>query len=125
MLKNGVPILQALAISRDAVGSEVMAASVDDAADAVRSGEPLAEPLARGGYFPPEVVEMIAVAEESNMLDKVLVQVADTVERRTNRLVDSATRLVEPLILVVLACVIGFIMVGLLYPILMLSSSVR
>jgi general secretion pathway protein F/type IV pilus assembly protein PilC len=125
MLRNGVPILQALAISRDAVGSEVMAATVDDAADAVRAGEPLAAPLNRGGYFPAEVVEMLAVAEEANMLEKVLIQVADQVERRTARLVDSAVRLVEPLILVMLAIAVGFIAVGLLYPVLMMSQSIK
>lgn len=65
---------------------------------------------------------MVAVAEESNQLEKVLVQIADTVERRTNRQVDQAVRLIEPLILVALAATIGFVAVGLLYPIFTMSQ---
>lgn len=123
MLANGVPILQALAISKDAVGSRVMAEGIEQAAENVRGGEPLAEPLRKDGLFPVEIVEMIAVGEESNQLETVLVRVADTVERRTNRQVDAAVRLMEPLILVVLAVVIGFVAVGLLYPMMMMSEA--
>jgi general secretion pathway protein F/type IV pilus assembly protein PilC len=65
------------------------------------------------------------VAEESNQLDKVLVEIADTVERRTDRQVDQAVRLVEPLILVVMAATIGLLALGLLYPILTMAQSLR
>jgi len=123
MLANGVPILQALAISKDATGNETIAAAIEEAAENVRAGEPLADPLKASGLFPTEVVEMIAVAEESNQLEKVLVQIADAVERRTNRQVDQAVRLVEPLILVLLAVAIGFVAIGLLYPIFTMSET--
>ena len=123
MLANGVPILESLAISKDAVGSVVLAESIDEAAESVRGGDPLADPLRKGGLFPVEIVEMIAVGEESNQLEKVLLRVAATVERRTNRQVDQAVRLMEPLILVLLAVVIGFVAVGLLYPMLMMSQA--
>ncbi len=123
MLANGVPILESLTISKDAVGSVVLAESIDEAAESVRGGDPLADPLRKGGLFPVEIVEMIAVGEESNQLEKVLLRVADTVERRTNRQVDQAVRLMEPLILVLLAVVIGFVAVGLLYPMLMMSQA--
>jgi general secretion pathway protein F/type IV pilus assembly protein PilC len=66
---------------------------------------------------------MITVAEESNKLDKVLLQIADTVERRTNRQVDQAVRLVEPAILCLVAAGIGFLALGLLLPIFTLASS--
>ncbi len=122
MLQNGVPILQALQIARDAAGNCVLAETIARATDAVRSGEPLADPLREGSMFPAEVVEMIAVAEESNQMEKVLVQIADTVERRTNRKVDFAVRLVEPLILVLMAGVIGMVAAGLLYPIFTMAS---
>ncbi len=125
MLANGVPILQALDIGKDATGCAVMAASLDEAAENVRAGEPLAEPLKRNGMFPPEVVEMIAVGEESNQLERVLVQVADTVERRTSRQVDVAVRLLEPLILVGLAVMIAFVAVGLLYPMFVMSQALN
>jgi len=123
MLANGVPILQALEIAKDATGNAMMTDAIAAAAESVRAGEPLAEPLRPGGLFPPEILEMIAVAEESNQLEKVLVQIADTVERRTNRQVDQAVRLLEPLILVVLALAIGFVAIGLLYPIFTMSET--
>jgi general secretion pathway protein F/type IV pilus assembly protein PilC len=123
MLHNGVPILRALDISKDATGSATMAGSIETAAENVRAGQPLAEPFKASGVFAPDVVEMIAVAEESNQMDKVLVQIAETVERRTNRQVDAVVRLIEPLILVLLAVSIGFVAVGILYPIFMMSQT--
>jgi len=125
MLANGVQILQALTIAKDATGNELMSRAVEEAGENVRAGEPLAEPLRRSGFFPPEIIEMIAVAEESNQLDRVLVQLADTVERRTNRQVDAAVRLIEPLMLMIMASVIGFIAVGLLYPIFTMARTMR
>jgi len=125
MLANGVPILQALGIARDATGSDVLGRNVDDAAEAVRKGQPLAEPLRAGKLFPAEIIEMIAVAEESNQLDRVLVQIAETVERRMNRRIDMVVRLVEPIILVIMAAIIGFVAVGLLYPIFSMAQQIQ
>jgi general secretion pathway protein F len=125
MLANGVPILQALAIARDAAGSLVLAECVDQAAENVRKGQPLTQPLRDSGLFPGQIVEMIAVAEESNQLEKVLSQIADTVERRTNREVDNAVRLIEPAVLLVVAVGIGFVAVGLLYPIFTMAQTLR
>ena len=125
MLANGVNILQALEISKDATGNALMAESIQEAAENVRAGEPLAEPLRRSGLFPAEIIEMIAVAEESNQLEKVLLQTADAVERRTNRRVDAAVRLVEPLLLMVMAALVGSIAVGILYPILTLVRALQ
>ena len=125
MLANGVPILQALTIAKDATGSHVLAASIEEATESVRAGEPLAEPLTESGLFPVEIIEMIAVAEESNQLEKVLVQIADSVDRRVNRQVDAAVRLIEPLILVVIAAMIGFAAVGLMYPIFTMSQTLK
>lgn len=123
MLHNGVPILRALTIGKDATGSVVMSEEIEEAAESVRAGEPLAEPFRRNGTFPGDVVEMIAIAEESNQMDNVLLQIADTVEKRTGRLVDAVVRLIEPLILVGLAVTIGFVAMGLLYPIFMMIES--
>ncbi|HUS34530.1 MAG TPA: type II secretion system F family protein, partial [Verrucomicrobiae bacterium] len=103
MLANGVPLLHALKIAKDATGSNILSERIASATEAVRDGKRLSEPLAEGGFFPDQILAMITVAEESNKLDKVLVQIADTVERRTNRQVDQAVRLIEPAILVVVA----------------------
>jgi general secretion pathway protein F len=122
MLANGVPLLQALKIAKDATGSNILAEHVVKATEAVRDGKRLSEPLSEGGFFPDQILAMITVAEESNKLDKVLVQIADTVERRTNRQVDQAVRLIEPAILVVVAACIGFLALGLLLPIFTMAS---
>jgi general secretion pathway protein F/type IV pilus assembly protein PilC len=122
MLANGVPLLQALKIAKDATGSNILAERIVVATEAVRDGKRLSEPLAEGGFFPDQILAMITVAEESNKLDKVLVQIADTVERRTNRQVDQAVRLIEPAILVVVAACIGFLALGLLLPIFTMAS---
>jgi len=125
MMANGVPILQALAISKDATGSVVLAEHIDKAAESVRGGQTLTAPLRACGLFPPQVLEMIAVAEESNQLDKVLVEIAETVERRTNRQVDQAVQLIEPVVLVLMAITIGTLALGLLYPILTMAQSIK
>jgi general secretion pathway protein F/type IV pilus assembly protein PilC len=123
MLSNGVPMLQALKISEGATGSSLLAERIAEATEAVRDGKPLSGPLAAGGFFPEQILAMIAVAEESNKLDSVLLQIAETVERRTNRQVDQAVRLVEPAILCVVAAGIGFLALGLLLPIFTMASS--
>ncbi len=123
MLANGVPLLQALRISKDATGSRLMAERIAEATESVRDGKPLSGPLAVGGLIPDQILAMIMVAEESNKLDKVLLQIADTVERRTNRQVDQAVRLIEPAILCVVAACIGFLALALLLPIFTLASS--
>ncbi len=125
MLSSGVPILEALSISKDATGSVVLGETIGGAVENVRAGEPLADPLRESGAFPLEIVEMIAVAEESNQLETVLVRIADTVERRTNRQVDLTVRLLEPLILVIMAAVIGFVVVALYYPIFTMASTLK
>jgi general secretion pathway protein F len=123
MLANGVPLLQALKISKDATGSMLMGEQIAHAAESVRDGKTLSGPLAGGGLFPDQVLAMITVAEESNKLDKVLLQIADTVERRTNRQVDQAVKLIEPAILCLVAACIGFLALGLLLPIFTLAGS--
>ena len=123
MLANGVPLLHALKISKDATGSSILADLVAEAAEAVRDGKRLSEPLSKSDFIPEQILAMIAVAEESNNLDKVLVQIADTVERRTNRQVDQAVRLIEPAILCLVAAAIGFLALGLLLPIFTMASA--
>jgi len=123
MLANGVPMLQALKISKDSTGSTLLADQIASATESVRDGKSLSAPLSAGGLFPEQVLAMITVAEESNKLDKVLLQIADTVERRTNRQVDQAVKLIEPAILCLVAACIGFLALGLLLPIFTLASS--
>jgi general secretion pathway protein F/type IV pilus assembly protein PilC len=124
MLKNGVPILKSLDISRDATGNRVLSLAIADAAENITAGQSLAKPLSASKQFPPAVVEMIAVAEESNSLDRVLVEVADSLESRTARQLDLMVRLLEPLMLLVLAGVVLCVVIALLMPIIRISQTV-
>ncbi len=125
MLNNGVPILQALRIGKDSAGNRILAAEIDKAAESVQKGESLAVPLASSGMFPPEIVDMVSVAEESNNLETVLVQIADANEARTARQIDLGVRLLEPLMLLVMAVLVLVIAVSLLIPILRMSTAGR
>ena len=87
------------------------------------AGESLASPLSESGHFPATVVEMISVAEESNTLDTVLVDIADDLERRTFRRLDLMVRLLEPVMLLVLAGIVLCVVIALLLPVIKMSST--
>jgi type II secretory pathway component PulF len=123
LLHNGVPILKALEISRDASGNRVLSEAIGKASENISSGHSLAGPLAGSGHFPKMVVEMIAVAEESNTLDEVLVGLADDLERRTSRKLDLMVRLLEPIMLIALAGVVLLVVIALLVPVIKMSST--
>ncbi len=123
MLRNGVPILKSLDIASEAAGNRVLAEAIQRAGENISSGERLASPLRASGYFPPNVVEMIAVAEESNMLDQVLVGIADGLEKTTSRRLDLFVRLLEPVMLLILAGFVLFVVFALLMPVIKMSST--
>lgn len=123
LLENGIPMLQAMQVSRDAAGHLLLAEAVDQAAEAVRAGETLAKPLAASGMFPDDVVEMITVGESANNLPSVLITIADTIEKRIDRMLSVFIRLMEPFFLLCLAGVVLFIFVALIVPMMRMSSS--
>jgi len=123
MLRNGVPILKSLEISRDATSNRILSEAIRDAAENISSGQSLAAPLASSGHFPVTVVEMISVAEESNTLDKVLVEIADGLERRTSRRLDLFVRMLEPVMLLCLAIVVLLVVIALLLPVIKMSAT--
>ena len=122
LMTNGVPILRGLEISREATGNRVLSAAIAKATDNVTSGESLSSPLMKSGHFPVEVTEMISVAEESNTLDKVLVNIADGLEKQTIRRLDLFVKLIEPLMLMIMAGIILVVVVALLLPIMKMGS---
>ena len=122
LLSNGVPILNSLRISKDATGNKVLSGAINEASDFISAGKTLAEPLRASGEFPEEAVEIIAVAEEANNLEKVLVDIAESMERRTYRYLELFVRLLEPAMLLVMALLVLFVMLGLLLPVLQSSN---
>lgn len=123
MLKNGVPILKSMEISRQATGNVILSTAIEEASENISSGASLAAPLSACGHFPRTVVEMISVAEESNTLDEVLVEIADSLERQTARRLDLMVRMIEPLMLLVMASVVLMVVIALLMPIIKMSSA--
>lgn len=123
LLNNGVPILQSLQIAKDASGNVVLSEAIGNAADNVSGGKSLAVPLRASGQFSKEIVEMISIAEEANNLENVLVNIADSLEKTTARKIDVAVRLLEPIMLLVMACIVTFVIAALLLPILNMSTS--
>lgn len=123
LLRNGVPILQSLRIAKDASGNVILAEAIGNAADNVSSGESLAVPLRASGQFSRDLIEMIAVGEEANNLENVLIGVADNLEKRTSRRIEMVVRLLEPAMLLVMAVVVTFVIAALLLPVLNMSST--
>jgi general secretion pathway protein F/type IV pilus assembly protein PilC len=123
LLAGGVPILRSLDISRGAAGNLVLAQAIDEATENVKSGETLAGPLKASGHFPSDITEMILVAEESNTLDSVLIQIADGLEKRTFRKLELLVRLIEPVMLLLMAAVVLFVVLALLMPIVKSNSA--
>jgi general secretion pathway protein F len=123
LLANGIQILQALRIAKDSTGNQILSDAIAGAAEAVGAGESLTTPLKKCGVFPPTIIDMIAVAEESNALDRVLVEIADTQEARTARQLDLFVRLLEPLMLLLMGAMLLFIAIALLLPILQMATS--
>lgn len=123
LLHNGVPLLRSLEISSASTGNLMLAKAIRASAENISSGATLAEPLAACGLFPRSVMAMIAIAEQSNNLDNVLVNIADGIDRKTARQLDTMVRLVEPVMLLVMGTLIGLVMVALLLPVFDMSSA--
>ena len=123
LLAGGVPIVRSLKISSDSTGNRILAAAINSAAENITAGESLAEPLAASGHFPPNVVEMVAVAEQSNTLETVLANVADSLEKETWRRLDLLVRLLEPMMLLFLASAVLVIVLALMMPMLKSATS--
>jgi len=124
LLKNGIPILQSLKIAKDSTGNRVIAEAIEKSAENIKSGDSLATPLANSKYFPRDLVEMVSVGEESNNLEKVLLDIANGLEKRTTRELDLFVRLLEPLMLLVMAAITLAVVAGLILPVFRMSSTI-
>lgn len=115
--RTGVPILQAIDIVADTSGNRLVSKALDEVKDSVRSGESLAAPLSRHDVFPPMVVQMMTVGEETGEIDAMLAKVADFYEREVEDTVAALTSLIEPLLIVVMGVTVGGILIALYLPI--------
>jgi len=125
LLKSGVPLLAAMDIVKAIITNSVLAQVIEDARDAIREGESIANPLKRSGQFPPLVYHMVAIGERSGQLEEMLVSVADSYETQVNVRIGALTSLLEPILIVVMGAVIAFVAFSILMPILQVNSVIR
>ncbi|MEY2503615.1 MAG: type pilus assembly protein PilC [Verrucomicrobiota bacterium] len=116
LVRAGVPILDALDIVAETAGNTVVAEAVADTQAAVKAGESLARPLEAHPVFPPMVVQMIAVGEETGALDELLEKIADFYDSEVEATVDALTSLIEPLLIVVMGVAVGGMVIALYMP---------
>lgn len=116
LMGSGVPVLSALQIVRDTAGNELVSNAVQQVHDAVKEGEPMAAPLSATKIFPEMVISMIEVGEETGKLAEMLNKIADTYDEEVDNAVGSLTSMIEPLMMVFLAVVVGGIVIALFSP---------
>jgi type IV pilus assembly protein PilC len=124
LLQSGVPILEALAIVKNATGNEIVSNAIGTVHDSIREGESIAEPLAACGVFDDIVINMIDVGEETGELDKMLLKVADNYDNEVDAAVSALMSVMEPILIVGLGFTVGFIVVALFLPLISLLEGI-
>jgi type IV pilus assembly protein PilC len=116
LVTSGVPILQALNITRETAGNAIVSESIVKVHDAVKEGESMVAPLESSSVFPPMVISMVDVGEETGQLPEMLLKIADVYEDEVDNSVSALTSMLEPIMIVVLALVVGTIVLALFLP---------
>jgi len=125
MLTSGVPLLTAMDIVKAVVNNVVLGEVVENAREAIREGESIAEPLQRSGHFPPMVTHMIAVGERSGQLEEMLTTVADAYDTQVEQRLNALTSMLEPIMIVGMGGVVTFILFSILLPILRINEAIQ
>ena len=116
LISSGVPILEALRIVKDAIGNAVISRAIEDVHGSIREGDTIADPLRQAGIFDELLVNMIDVGEETGELDKMLVKIADNYDMDVDVAVESMSSLLEPILIVGMGLMVGFIVIALFMP---------
>jgi general secretion pathway protein F len=114
LLQSGVPILEAISISRGVVGNEIISGRLQAIEDGVKKGQGLAKPLKESAIFPPVVVQMVVVGEEAGKLDDTFLLIAERFEAESRSLIKRIISLFEPALIVVMGLIVGFIVIAIL-----------
>ena len=124
LLSSGVPILQSLVIVRDTTGNRIVSDALQNVHDAVKEGEGMTAPLSQCPVFPPMVVSMVEVGEETGALAEMLTRIANTYDDEVDNAVEGLTSAIEPALIIVLAVVVGTIVVAMFLPMIKIISQV-
>ncbi len=125
LVTSGVPILQALNITRETAGNMVIARAISQVHESVKEGESIVQPLEASGAFPPMVVSMIDVGEETGQLPEMLLKIADVYDDEVDSSVAAMTAALEPIMIVFLALVVGTIVIALFMPLISIISGLQ
>jgi len=125
LLRSGVPVLGALEIVSATAGNRVVEEAVNAARESIRSGEPLAKPLAEYPVFPPMVVRMVSIGEKSGALEQLLEKISEFYDQQVEATVESLTSLIEPLMIGVMGLVVGGIVLSVFLPIFKIQEALR
>ena len=125
LLASGVPILDAMAIVAKSSGNVVVEKAVNTTAERIREGRTMAEPLMETKVFPSMVVQMIGVGEQTGALDQMLNKIADFYEEEVDVAVAALTALLEPIMLVVMGGMVGFMMIAMYLPIFDIAGNIQ
>ena len=121
LTKGGVIILEALSVVRDTLGNELLGREIDTVAEKVKRGESLAEPLSESGYFPPLLVQIVSIGEQTGKLDELLLNAAETFDSEADSAINRFMAIFPALLILLLALVIGFIIAATLLPIIVMT----
>ncbi len=124
LIASGVPILEALRIVKDAVGNVVIASAIDEVHNSIREGDTIAEPMRQSGIFDELLVNMIDVGEETGELDKMMMKIADNYETDVDVAVEGMSSLLEPLLIVSMGLIVGFIVISLFLPLVAIIKNI-
>lgn len=125
LVTSGVPILQALNITRETAGNAVVADAVTKVHDAVKEGESIVHPLEASGVFPPMVISMVDVGEETGQLPEMLLKIAEVYDDEVDNAVEGLTSLLEPIMIVLLALIVGTIVIALFMPLIKIIQNMQ
>jgi len=124
LVSSGVPILQALTIVKETSGNVIVGSAVQAIHDSVKEGETITAPLEASKVFPPMVVSMVDVGEQTGALPEMLLKIADNYDEEVDNAVAAMTSLLEPIMIVFLAVVVGSIVIAMFLPLIALMNSV-
>jgi type IV pilus assembly protein PilC len=125
LVTSGVPILQALNITRETTGNAVIAGAISEVHDSVKEGESIVQPLEASRAFPPMVISMIDVGEETGQLPEMLLKIADVYDDETDAAVAGMTAALEPIMIIFLAFIVGTIVIALFMPLISIIQGLQ
>jgi type IV pilus assembly protein PilC len=123
LVSSGVPILQALTIVKETAGNVIVANAISDVHESVKEGETITAPLEASGVFPPMVISMVDVGEQTGALPEMLLKIADNYDDEVDNAVSAMTSLLEPIMIVCLAVIVGSIVIAMFLPLIDLMNN--